>query len=168
LDTEVYVDEMVAKTKVGNDHVQDLNQIFQQLRRYNMRLNPLKCTFGIKSEKFLGFMLSKRGIKANPDKRRAIIEMHSPTSVKEVQQLTGRIVALSRFMSRVGDKAHPFFQCIKKAKAFKWTEECEEVFKQIKALIACPFYRSLTSQVGWWDGPSSYPNLMCSLKIVKQ
>jgi ribosome biogenesis protein Nip4 len=74
-------------------------------------------------------MLSERGIEANSDKCRAITKMHSSTSVKEVQQLTGRIAALSRFMSKVGEKAHPFFQCIKKEKAFQWTDECEEAFQ---------------------------------------
>jgi hypothetical protein len=84
-----------------------------------MRFNTAKFTFGVMSAKFLGFMLTERGIEANPDKCRANAEMGSPTLVKEVQQLMGRIAALSRFMSKVGEKAPPFFQCIKKAKAFQ-------------------------------------------------
>jgi hypothetical protein len=103
-----------------------------------MRLNQAKCTFGVKSGNFLVFMLSERGIKSNPNKCRAITEMCSPTLVKEVQQLTGRIAALSRFMSKVGDKAHDFFQFIKKAKAFLWIEEFEEAVKQIKTFLASP------------------------------
>jgi hypothetical protein len=118
--------------------VEDLNQNFQQLRKHNMRLNPAKCTFGVRSGKLVGFMLLERGIEVNPNKWRAITEMHSPKSVKEVQQLTGRIAALSRCMSKVGEKAHPFFQCIKKAKAFQWTDECEEAFQQIKNFSPSP------------------------------
>jgi hypothetical protein len=125
---KVYVDDVVAKTKTRNDHVEELSQIFQQLRKHNMRLNPAKCTFGVRLGKFLSFMLSERGIEANPDKCRVITEMCSPKSIKEVQQLTGRIAALSKFMSKVGEKARPFFQCIKKAKAFQWTYKCHKAF----------------------------------------
>jgi hypothetical protein len=133
---EVYIDDMVAKTKIRNDHVEDLNQIFQQLRKHNMCLNPAKCTFSIRSGKLLGFVLLGRGIEENPDNCRAIIEMRSPESVKEVQQLTGRIAVLSRFMSKVGEKARSFFQCIKKTKAFQWTDECEGAFQRIKTFLS--------------------------------
>ena len=78
-----------------------------------MRLNPSKCVFGVVSEKFLGFMVSQRGIEANPEKVRAIIDMTSPRTVKEVQKLTGRIAALNRFVFRVTDKCLPFFKTLK-------------------------------------------------------
>ncbi|KAK2455243.1 hypothetical protein QL285_002717 [Trifolium repens] len=94
---EVYIDDMVVKTTEAGEHDQDLSDILASVRKYSMRLNPAKCSFGVQSGKFLGFMLTNRGIEANPDKCQAIIDMRSLTSVKEVQQLIGRIAALSRF-----------------------------------------------------------------------
>ena len=72
--------------------------------------------------KFLGFMVSQRGIEANLDKTRAIVEMAPPRNVKEVQNLNGKIAALNRFMLRATDKCLPFFRTLKKS--FKWTAEC--------------------------------------------
>ncbi|XP_015947314.1 uncharacterized protein LOC107472290 [Arachis duranensis] len=94
---EVYVDDMVAKTKIGDNHISDLTEIFGQICQYNMRLNPEKCAFAVQGGKFLGFLLTCRGIEANPDKCRAVLDMASPKTVKEVQRLTGRLAALSRF-----------------------------------------------------------------------
>ena len=91
---------MVVKTKEGGKHTEDLEEIFNQLRKYQMKLNPSKCAFGVNGGKFLGFMLTNRGIEANPDQCRAILEMNSPRSVKEVQRLNGRLAALHRFLSR--------------------------------------------------------------------
>ena len=88
--------------------------------------------------KFLGFLLSERGIKANPDKCAAIMAMRSPTTVKEVQQLTGRMAALSRFVSVSGEKGHPYFQCLKRNNRFFWTKECEEAFVKLKEYLASP------------------------------
>ncbi|KAJ8483717.1 hypothetical protein OPV22_016202 [Ensete ventricosum] len=109
--------------------------MFRTLRKYKMRLNPAKCTFGITSGKFLGFIVHQRGIDANPDKIKAIQEMQPPKTIKEVQRLTGRLVALSRFISRAGDKSSTFFRALKSAKDFRWTPECEEAFRQLKSHI---------------------------------
>ncbi|XP_019435874.1 PREDICTED: uncharacterized protein LOC109342323 [Lupinus angustifolius] len=92
---EVYMDDMIAKSLPGEDHISIVENIFQQLRKYNMRLNPEKCTFGVEAGKFLGFLLTSRGIEANPSKFQAIIDMRSPRIIKEVQQLNGRLSALS-------------------------------------------------------------------------
>jgi len=94
--------------------------------------------FGVEAGKFLGFMLIERGIEANPDKCAALIRMRSPTTVKEVQQLTGRMAALSRFLSASGDKGYPYFQCLKKNNRFLWTLECEEAFVKLNAYLASP------------------------------
>ena len=88
-----------------------------------MKLNPGKCAFGVMTGKFLGFMVSQRGIEANPDKIRAIMEMKPPKNVKEVQSLNGKVVALNRFVSRETDKCLPFFRTLKKS--FEWTNECQ-------------------------------------------
>ena len=88
--------------------------------------------------KFLGFLLSERGIEANPDKCAAILAMRSPATVKEVQQLTGRMAALSRFVSASGEKGHPYFQCLKRNNRFVWTKESEEAFIKLKEYLASP------------------------------
>ena len=91
-----------------------------------MKLNPNKCAFEVSSEKFLGFMVSHRGIEANPDKIQAILDMKPPQSVKEVQSLTERVAALNRFVSKATDKCLPFFRVLKKA--FEWTDDCQRAF----------------------------------------
>ena len=123
---EVYVDDMLVKSKEELAHLDDLKETFATLKAHQMRSNPNKCVFGVASGKFLGFMVSQRGIEANPEKVRAIIDMTSPKTVKEVQKLTGRITALNRFVSRATDKCLPFFNTLKQA--FAWTDECEAAF----------------------------------------
>ncbi|GAU32939.1 hypothetical protein TSUD_153560 [Trifolium subterraneum] len=135
---EVYIDDMVVKTAKEGDHDRDLEEILKEVRRYNMRLNPAKCSFGVQAGKFLGFMLTSRGIEANPEKCQAIINMRSPTTVKEVQQLTGRIAALSRFLSCADEKSFHFFTTLKKSEKFTWTVQCEEAFQKLKAFLASP------------------------------
>ena len=98
---EAYVDDMIVKSRQPHDHLKDLGETFDKLRFYGMRLNPAKCTFGASSGKFLGYLVSRRGIEANPDKVRAIMDMRPPTTVKEVQKLAGRVAALGRFLPRM-------------------------------------------------------------------
>jgi hypothetical protein len=120
---EVYVDDMLVKSTKSIDHVRDLREAFETLKHYGMKLNPAKCAFGVSSRKFLGYMVSSRGIEANPEKIRAILEMQSPKTTKQLQQLTGRLAALNRFISRSTDKCLPFFKILRKA--FEWSDECE-------------------------------------------
>ena len=101
-----------------------------------MKLNPSKCAFGVVSGKFLGFMVSQRGIKANLEKVRAILDMTLPKIFKEVQKLIRRIATLNRFVSKVTDKCLPFFKTLKQA--FAWTEECEATFQELKHYLSNP------------------------------
>jgi hypothetical protein len=133
---EVYVDDMLVKNLTSRGHVEDLAEAFETLRRYQMKLNPQKCAFGADSGKFFRFMVSQRGIEANLDKVGAILEMPSPRTMKQLQQLTGRVAALNRFVSRSSDKCLPFFKVLKKA--FSWTEECEIAFGELKTYLANP------------------------------
>ena len=119
---QVYVDDMLVKSRWEEDHLKDLKETFDTLRSYNMKLNPGKCTFGVTAGKFLGFMVSQRGIEANPDKIRAITKIKPPKNVKEVQSLNGKVAALNRFVSRATNKCLPFFRTLKKS--FEWTDEC--------------------------------------------
>ena len=81
---EVYVDNMLIKSKQEELHLDDLRETFETLRKYQMRLNPTKCVFGVSSSKFLGLMVLQRGIEANLEKVKAILDMTSPRNVKEV------------------------------------------------------------------------------------
>ena len=123
---EVYIDDMLVKSKEEEDYLDDLRETFNTLRQYSMKLNPFKCAFAVSLRKFLGFMVSQRGIEANFEKVRAILEMSSPKTVKEVQSLTGRVATLNRFVSKATDKCLPFFKTLKQA--FVWTEECKTAF----------------------------------------
>ncbi|GKV40104.1 hypothetical protein SLEP1_g47775 [Rubroshorea leprosula] len=110
---EVYIDDIVVKSLKAKDHLVDLNETFNNLRKNRMRLNPAKCIFGMESGKFLGFMVSRRGIEINLEKIRAIAEMEPSKSVKDIQRLTGRVAALHRFMSKSVDKCLPFFKIMR-------------------------------------------------------
>ena len=105
---EVYLDDMLVKSLDEKKHPDNLQETFDTLRRYNMKLNPSKCAFGVSSGKFLGFMVSYRGIEANPDKIQAILNIELSRNIKEVQSLTGRVVALNRFVSKATDNCLPF------------------------------------------------------------
>ena len=104
---EVYIDYMLVKSKVTSNHVLHLADTFNILRTYRMKLNPLKCAFGMASRKFLRFMVNQRGIEANPEKIQALIDMRSPSRTKEVQSLTKRVASLNRFISKATDNAFP-------------------------------------------------------------
>ena len=134
--TEVYIDDMLVKSTTAEFHIAHLFEAFQILRNYNMKLNPAKCAFGVSAGKFLGFIVNRRGIEANPNKIKAVLDMPSPSGIKEVQRLTGRIAALSRFVSKASDKCQPFFQVLKKA--FQWDAKCEEAFSALKTYLSSP------------------------------
>ncbi|XP_072071627.1 uncharacterized protein [Arachis hypogaea] len=135
---EVYIDDMLAKTESGEQLTNDLEVIMNTLRKHQMRLNPAKCALGMEAGKFLGFMITQRGVEANPEKCRAILEMTNPKNLKEIQKLTGRLTALSRFLGASAQKAIPFFKIMKKGTPFKWETECEEAFQHFKKVLAEP------------------------------
>ena len=132
---EVYLDDMIAKSKRIEDHAEHLRETFETLLANGMRLNLEKCVFRVTGGKCLGFLVDKRGIEANPDKIQAILAMKSPRTVKEVQHLTGCISALSRFMSTSVDRCSTFF-CVLKQAYFKWDEEVEKAFIELKIFLA--------------------------------
>ena len=131
---------MLVKSRREEDHLKDLKEIFDTLHSYNMKLNPAKCAFEVTTGKVLGFMVSQRGIEANLDKIRAIMEMAPSRNVKEVQSLNGKITALNRFISRAMDKCLPFFRTLKKS--FKWTTECQQAFENLKTYLSSPLLLS--------------------------
>ena len=127
---------MLVKSRRKEDHLDNLRETFDAFRSYNMKLNLGKCAFRVTVGKFLGFMVSQRGIEANSDKIRAIIEMAPPRNVKEVQSLNGKVAALNMFMSRATDKCLPFFHTLKKS--FEWMVECQQAFEDLKTYLLSP------------------------------
>ncbi|CAA0833885.1 Unknown protein, partial [Striga hermonthica] len=132
---EVYVDDMLVKSVYVSDHVNDLNKMFSILRDYSMKLNPKKCTFGVGSGIFLGYIVSQHGIDANPENIQAVHDLQPPTSIKGVQSLTCKLAALSRFLSKSPDWCKPFFNAIKKNRKFEWTPDCQKALEAIKETL---------------------------------
>ena len=135
---EVYIDDMLVKTKERPDHTKHLEETFKLLGTNDMKLNALKCVFGVSSGKFLGFMVTQRGIEANPIQLRAIMESQPPTTKKGVQQLTSRLEALGRFISHFTDQLKPFFTTLKGAKRAGWDTECDHALIAIKQYLTEP------------------------------
>ncbi|KAJ3704748.1 hypothetical protein LUZ61_008453 [Rhynchospora tenuis] len=135
---EAYIDDMVIKSCSGQAHVEHLDKVFAKMKAVGMRLNLKKSFFCLASGKFLGFIVSERGIEVYPSKCQAIMDMEPPSSIKAVQELTGRITALGRFISRSAEICQPFFQTFKKNKKFQWSEECQQAFTKIKEYLATP------------------------------
>jgi hypothetical protein len=133
---EVYIDDMVIKSIFAANHLNDLRVVFNILRRHRLKLNASKCAFGVGSRKFLGFMVTQRGIEANPDQISAILDLKPPRTVREVQRLTGMAAALNRFISRSAEKCRPFFDLIKKGKSFHWGDQSDQAFEWLKAYLA--------------------------------
>ncbi|KAI5350813.1 hypothetical protein L3X38_003704 [Prunus dulcis] len=130
---EVYVDDMLVKSRTAEEHLHNLSIMFGILKDYRMRLNQKKCTLEISSGKFLGFMISQRGIVANPEKIKAIIDMERPKTTKDIQSLTGRVAALTCFISKATDKCVPFFKALNGGKqSIIWTAECDKAFQDLK------------------------------------
>ena len=121
-----------------SEHIGDLTNIFQILRGHKLRLNASKCSFGVGSGKFLGYMVTHRGIEVNLDQVKAINNLQPPRNPKEIQRLTGIMAALNRFISRSTDRCRPFFMLMNKWKGFKWTEECAQAFQQLKDYLSHP------------------------------
>ena len=135
---EVYIDDMLVKSKPRPDHATHLQQAFDLLREYGMKLNPLKCAFGVSPGKFLGFMLTQRGIEANPAQLKAIFQSSAPSSKKEIHRLTGRLAALGCFISSFTDRLKPFFTTLRGANRAEWDEECNLAFVEIKQYLTEP------------------------------
>ena len=129
---------MVVKSTLEFKYINNLGNIFGILRRHKLWLNASKCSFGVRSRKFLGYMVTHCGIEINPNQIKAINSLQPTRNPKEVQKLTGLTVALNRFISRLADKCRPFFQLLNKWKGFEWTEECVLAFQQLKEYLSRP------------------------------
>ncbi|GJT94753.1 reverse transcriptase domain-containing protein [Tanacetum coccineum] len=136
---EVYIDDVVIKSRTEEEIIRDITETFKTLRQINMKLNPKKCTFGMQEGMFLGYKVSTNGLRACPDKADTVLSLPSPRCIKDVQKLNGKLASLNRFLSKSAEKSLPFFKTLKKCTKksdFQWTPEAEEAFKQMKKLIA--------------------------------
>src|SRR3954463_5969448 len=127
---------MLQMSKKSNDLISDLKETFDNLRKYNMMLNPKKCVFGVPAGKLLGFIVSQRGIDVNPEKIKAILNINRPTCLKDIQRLTGCVAAVSQFISRLGEKALPLYKLLKKADKITSTDEADATLKELKEMLS--------------------------------
>jgi hypothetical protein len=132
---EAYVDDIVVKTRKADDLVSDLNIAFGCLRANRVKLNPEKCVFGVPRGMLLGYIVSQRGIEANPEKVVALERMGPIRDLKGVQRVLGCLAALSRFISRLGEKGLPLYRLLKKHERFSWTAEAQEALDKLKASL---------------------------------
>ena len=133
-----YVDDVEVNSRVKEDLISDLSETFANLRRFRWKLNPEKCVFGVPSGKLLGFIVSQCGIEANPEKLKDILKLKTPTALKDVQKLTGCLAALSRFVSRLGERALPLYKLLKKQDRFSWTPEAQQALDELGNILTNP------------------------------
>ncbi|GKB95740.1 reverse transcriptase domain-containing protein, partial [Tanacetum coccineum] len=135
---EAYVDDMVIKSTSEEGMLSDIQETFERFRLINMRLNPKKCSFGVEEGRFLGHLITKQGIKANPLKIKAVTKLEQPRALKYIQSLNGKLAALIRFLSKGAERSLPFFKILKSCKGKKkihWTDEADKAFKEMKKFI---------------------------------
>ncbi|GJU99083.1 reverse transcriptase domain-containing protein [Tanacetum coccineum] len=136
---EVYVDDLVIKSRTEQEVIRDIEETFKTLRDINMKLNPKKCTFGMREGMFLGYKVNADGLKVCPDKVEPVLSLPSRKCLKDVQRLNGKLASLNRFLSKSAEKSLSFFKTLKKCTKksdFQWIAEAELTFKQMKKLIA--------------------------------
>ena len=137
-DVEVYVDDMIVKSRNRADHLATLQRFFDRIRQFILRLNPKKCTFGGTYGKLLGHMVSERSIEVDPDNIRAILDMPAPRTEKEVRGFLGRLQYISRFIARLTDICEPIFRLLIKSQRTVWDDQCQRAFENIKEYMLSP------------------------------
>ena len=135
---EICIDDVVIKSDTENIHLNNLRLAFNKMRRHNLKMNPLKCAFGVFAGYFLGFLIHKKGVEVDKNKAKAIIEAKPPSNNKELQIFLGKVNYLRRFISNLLRRTKVFTPLIKlkKEEEFLWTQEHQETFKQIKTYIS--------------------------------
>jgi hypothetical protein len=134
---EAYIDDIVVKSKRRGDLLDDLKETFDNLRKLKMMLNPKKCVFNVSSGKLLGYMVSSRGIDANPKKVEAIEKLQSPRTRKEIHKLAGMMTVFSRFISKLGERDMSFYKLLRKADGFQWDDQAAAAFVELKQYLKC-------------------------------
>ncbi|RVW62081.1 Transposon Tf2-12 polyprotein [Vitis vinifera] len=137
-DVEVFVDDMIVKSQGRADHLDALERFFERIRKFRLRLNPKKCTFGMTSGKLLGHMVNERGIEVDPNKIKAILDMPAPKTEKEIRSFLGRLQYINRFIARLTDICEPIFRLLRKNQPTVWNNDCQFVFEKIKENLLSP------------------------------
>src|SRR3954469_22930654 len=135
---EVYVDDMIAKSHTEEEHLVHSQKLFERLREFRLRLNPNKCTFGVRSGKLLGFVVSGKGIEVDPAKIKAIQEMPEPRTEKEVRGFLGRLNYIARFISHLTATCEPIFKLLRKDQTARWNNDCQKAFEKVKVYLQEP------------------------------
>ena len=133
---EAYVDDVVIKSRQADSLIANLQRTFDKLNGFQWKLNPNKCVFGVPSGILLGHLVSRDGIRPNPEKVADILNLRPPRCVKDIQKLTGCLAALSRYISRMGEKGLPFFKLLKAKEKFEWSDEADAAFTQLKQYLS--------------------------------
>jgi hypothetical protein len=141
---EVYVNNVFEKSQKGNNLITDLEETFNNLRWFNTKLNPEKCTFEVPRGKVLRYIITKRGNEANLDKILAIAEIGQVRNIMDVQWLMGCLTALNHFMSQLGEHELPLYKLLKKSDSFHWTDKTQKALDELKALITKPLVLALS------------------------
>lgn len=135
---ECYVDDIAVRSRDKDDHLQDLRIIFELMRTHQLKMNPAKSFLGVSSGKFLGFIVMSKGIHVDPDKVKAIQDMHTPKNLKELKGLHGRLAYIRRFIANLSGRCEPFSKLMRKGVSFVWDQACQEAFEGIKAYLTSP------------------------------
>ena len=135
---ECYIDDIVVKSKREEDHIKHLEIVFERLREHNLKMNPMKCAFGVSFGKFLGFVVTKNGIQVDPDKVQAIVKMPPPTNLHELKSFQGHLAYIRRFISNLSGRCKPFSCLMKKGVTLEWDKACQNAFFDIKKHLIYP------------------------------
>ena len=137
-DIEVYVDDMMVKSETRIGHIEALEKFLQRVDKYNLRLNPKKCVFGVTSGKLLGHTVGLGGIEVDSEKIKAITEMPAPKTEKEVRAFLGKIQYISRFIAKLTSVCEPIFKLLRKDQPVRWNEQCQTAFDKIREYLVKP------------------------------
>ena len=129
---------MIAKSRTEDEHLVNLRKLFGRLQKYQLKLNPAKCTFGVKSGKLLGFIVSQKRIEIDPEKAKAILEMPEPRTEKQVRGFLGMLNYIARFISQLTPTCDHILKLLRKNQAVLWNNDCQEAFEKIKQSLANP------------------------------
>ena len=134
-DVEVYVEDMIVKSRDRADHLAALQRLFERIRRFRLRLNPKKCTFGVTSKKLLEHIVSEWGIEVDPEKIRAILDMPALRIEREIRGFLGKLQYISRFIAKPIDICEPIFHLLRKNQPTVWNDDFQRAFEKIKECL---------------------------------
>ena len=132
---EDYVDDIVVKSRRREEHFHVLRKVFERCRAFKLRMNPLKCAFGVSSGKFLGFLVHSRGIDVDLAKATTIATMKLPAMVKELKSFLGKVLYIWRFIPGLASITSTFTMLLRRGQSFEWGEAQQMAFKRLQQII---------------------------------